>query len=60
MSVECDRLLGMSRQASGILFVTIGAALFVTAAIGKQVAFYGIGAAFIAIGAVYIRRAQMK
>ena len=45
-------------KRSGYLFIAVGFMLFLAAYIGKQDFFWGIGVAFIAIGASYLARAN--
>ncbi|KRA33771.1 hypothetical protein ASD68_12530 [Rhodanobacter sp. Root627] len=45
-------------KRSGYLFMAAGCAFFLAAYLGAQVAFYGIAAAFIAIGASRMARAR--
>lgn len=51
----------MSNQTSkigGYLFIAAGCMFFLAALKGKQVAFWGIGATFIAIGAARLARSK--
>lgn len=45
---------------SGILFVAAGLMFFAAAAIGRQLAFAGCGAMFVAIGVSWLLRAKTK
>ena len=45
-----------NKKRSGYLFLAAGAMFFVAAWLGKQPAFYGIGAMFIALGAGALHR----
>ncbi|WP_369944235.1 hypothetical protein [Xanthomonas medicagonis] len=44
----------------GILFVAAGLMFFAAAALGRQLAFAGCGAMFVAIGASWLLRAKSK
>ena len=46
------------RKVSGLLFIAAGCMFFLAAAIGRQVVFGGVGAAFVAIGASYLAMAK--
>lgn len=43
-----------------VLFLVGAAMEFASATIGKQPAFYGVGAAFIGVGVVFLSRARKK
>jgi hypothetical protein len=48
-------------KRSGYLFIAAGAIFFIVAAGGEQKAFsafYGVGAAFIAIGAAHVKKSK--
>jgi hypothetical protein len=45
-------------KQSGYLFIAAGIAFFAAAALGKQPAFAGVGAAFVAIGAGMVHKAR--
>ncbi|MGB7620961.1 MAG: hypothetical protein WBN92_01300 [Terriglobia bacterium] len=45
-------------KLSGILFLIAGVAFFAAYLFSKQVAFVGVGAAFIAIGSLYITKSK--
>ncbi|BBP00314.1 hypothetical protein [Sulfuriferula nivalis] len=47
-----------NKKRSGYQFIMGGCMFFVAAFVGKQVAFYGVGAMFLAIGAAYLRKAK--
>ena len=46
------------RTVAGALFLASGIAWMSAASIGQQPAWYGVGAAFIAIGASFLARAR--
>ena len=46
------------KKRSGYLFIDAGCLFSVAAAAGKQPAFYGLGAMFIAIGAANLKKAK--
>jgi fructose-specific phosphotransferase system IIC component len=46
------------QKVAGILFIVAGAVLFAGAALGEMIAFYGIGASFVAIGAMYLGKSK--
>lgn len=45
-----------SQRLSGGLFIAAGVAFLVAGMTGEQPAFYGLFAAFVAIGAAYLRK----
>jgi uncharacterized membrane protein (UPF0136 family) len=45
-------------KVSGYLFIAAGCMFFFAAYLGKQVAFWGVGLALIAVGATYVARAK--
>lgn len=46
-----------NKERSGYLFIAAGCAFLLTAVVGKQTAFYGVGAMYLAMGASYLRKA---
>ena len=45
-------------KQSGYWFIAAGVAFFFAAALGRQVAFAGVGAAFVVIGAAMVQKAK--
>lgn len=46
------------KKLSGFLFMVSGGMFLLAAYTGGQPAFYAIGAVFLALGAIYLRRAK--
>ena len=69
MSVPLTQALGPNLESpllpkknlatSAYLFFAAGAAFFIAATIGKQPAFFGLGAVFIALGAAQYRKSKI-
>jgi|GEM_PF-2889322 len=49
-----------TNRTSGILFIIAGLMFFGAAALGRQVAFVGCGAMFVAIGASWLVKAKSQ
>jgi hypothetical protein len=49
-----------NQKLGGRLMLFAGLAFFVAAALGRQPAFYGVGAAFLAIGLANISKARKR
>ncbi len=47
-----------NKKAGGYLFIASGVTFFISSILADQIAFTGVGAAFIAIGAAYIKQAK--
>lgn len=45
-------------KVSGYLFIAAGCMFFFAAYLGKQVAFWGVGVALLAVGATHVARAK--
>lgn len=48
------------KRRGGILFLAAGGVFFATATAMHQVSFYGVGAAFMAIGVAFIAQAKKR
>lgn len=56
-SKEINMCVVQNKERGGYFFIAAGCAFLLTAVVGNQTAFYGLGAMYLAMGASYLRGA---